>query len=85
MDDYTVANAKAMLTIKYGKTAIKIDTKRLLTSGEVALAQLIFKNSIDYTKVYIRRGGLGGDTRCLKKCDDTIWRNTLTRRELRKS
>ncbi|TNL58986.1 zinc protease [Acinetobacter bereziniae] len=60
MDDYTVANAKAMLTIKYGKTAIKIDTKRLLTSGEVALAQLIFKNSIDYTKVYIRRGGLGG-------------------------
>lgn len=60
MENNSVANAKAMLSIKYGKTAIKIDTKRLLTSGEIALAQLIFGNSIDYSKIFIRRGGLGG-------------------------
>ncbi len=35
-----------------------VDTKRKLTSGEVKMCQLVFKNSIDYSKVYLHAGGL---------------------------
>jgi len=38
--------------------AIKIGTKRKLTSGEIAMSQLVFKDSIDYSKVWIHLGGL---------------------------
>ena len=60
----TVANAEAMLKIKYGKEpptkVVRLETKRYLTTGEIALAKVIFKNSIDYSKVLIKRGGLLG-------------------------
>ena len=42
----------------YGATVIKIGTKRQLTSGEIRMSQLVFKNSIDYSKVWIHVGGL---------------------------
>lgn len=42
----------------YGATIIKIGTKRKLTSGEILMSQLVFKNSIDYSKVWIHVGGL---------------------------
>lgn len=38
--------------------AIKIGTKRKLTAGEIAMSQLVFKDSIDYSKVWIHAGGL---------------------------
>lgn len=38
--------------------AVKIGTKRKLTSGEIAMSQLVFKDSIDYSKVWIHLGGL---------------------------
>lgn len=41
-------------------TVIKIDNERYLTSGEIAMAKLIFKDSIDYYKVKIIRGGILG-------------------------
>ena len=31
--------------------AIKIRTKRKLTSGEIAMSQLVFKDSIDYSNI----------------------------------
>lgn len=42
----------------YGATVIKIGAKRQLTSGEIRMSQLVFKNSIDYSKVWIHVGGL---------------------------
>lgn len=41
-------------------TVIKVDNERYLTSGEIALAKLIYKDSIDYGKVRIINGGLLG-------------------------
>lgn len=41
-------------------TVIKVDSDRYLTSGEISLAKLIYKNSIDYEKVRIINGGLLG-------------------------
>lgn len=39
-------------------TIIKVGSKRLLTSGEIAMSRLIFKDAIDYSKVWIHLGGL---------------------------
>lgn len=39
-------------------TIIKVGSKRLLTSGEIAMSRLIFKDAIDYSKVWIPLGGL---------------------------
>lgn len=39
-------------------TIIQIEVKRKLTSGEIQLAELIYKDSIPYEKVWIIRGGL---------------------------
>ncbi|WP_286405767.1 hypothetical protein [Acinetobacter johnsonii] len=39
-------------------TIIKVGSKRLLTSGEIAMSRLIFKDTIDYSKVWIHLGGL---------------------------
>lgn len=57
-----VANAKAKLTkLKNNQphptTEIKIETKRKLTSGEIKMCQLVFKDAIDYSKVWIHIGG----------------------------
>lgn len=41
-------------------TEIKVDTERYLTKGEIEMAKLIFKDSIDYSKVKIIREGFGG-------------------------
>lgn len=41
-------------------TVIKVDSDRYLTSGEIAMAKLVFKNSIDYSKVKIINGGFLG-------------------------
>lgn len=38
-------------------TEIKIETKRKLTSGEIKMCQLIFKDAIDYSRVWIHIGG----------------------------
>ena len=43
-------------------TPLQVDVERLLTSGEIAMCQQIFKNAIDYSKVRIVRGGLLGLT-----------------------
>lgn len=32
-----------------------VDGKRRLTTGEISLSQLLFKNSIDYSKVWVHR------------------------------
>lgn len=55
--------------------AIKIGTKRKLTSGEIAMSQLVFKDSIDYSKVWIHLGGLIHKN---WQCDDACWRNIFT-------
>ncbi|HAV16765.1 MAG TPA: zinc protease [Acinetobacter nosocomialis] len=57
-----VANAKTKLTkLKNNQphptTEIKIETKRKLTSGEIKMCQLVFKDAIDYSKVWIHIGG----------------------------
>lgn len=39
---------------------VDVDIKRNLTAGEIALAKLMFKDAIDYSKVKIVRGGLKG-------------------------
>ena len=36
---------------------IKIGLKRKLTSGEITMSKLIFKDAIDYSKVWVRIGG----------------------------
>lgn len=41
-------------------TVIKVDNERYLTSGEIALAKLIYKDSINYGKVRIINGGFLG-------------------------
>lgn len=41
-------------------TVIKVDNERYLTSGEIEMAKLIFKNSIKYSIVKIKCGGLFG-------------------------
>ena len=43
---------------KQAATIIKVGSKRLLTSGEIAMSRLIFKDAIDYSKVWIHLGGL---------------------------
>ena len=57
-----VANATAKLSrLKNNQppptTEIKIETKRKLTSGEIKMCQLIFKDAIDYSRVWIHIGG----------------------------
>lgn len=60
----TVSEVEAMLKIKYGidppTKVVRLETKRYLTAGEIALSKLIFNNSINYSKVLIKRGGLLG-------------------------
>lgn len=41
-------------------TVIKVDNERYLTSGEIAMAKLVFKDSINYSKVKIINGGFLG-------------------------
>lgn len=41
-------------------TPLQVDVERLLTSGEIAMCQQVFKNAIDYSKVRIVRGGILG-------------------------
>ena len=36
---------------------LKIGVRRKLTAGEIQMCQLVFKNSIDYSKVLINIGG----------------------------
>ena len=43
-------------------TPLQVDVERLLTSGEIAMCQQVFKNAIDYSKVRIVRVGLLGLT-----------------------
>ncbi|WP_151743145.1 zinc protease, partial [Acinetobacter sp. TUM15113] len=38
-------------------TEIKIETERKLTSGEIKMCQLVFKDAVDYSKVWIHIGG----------------------------
>ncbi|MFW1949361.1 zinc protease [Acinetobacter bereziniae] len=61
-ENNVIKNTKAVLEIKYGikpaTTVVHVDTKRPLTSGEIKMCQAIFRNSIDYSKVYIQVGGL---------------------------
>ncbi|ERS01182.1 zinc protease [Acinetobacter sp. COS3] len=57
-----VANATAKLSkLKNNQspptTEIKIETKRKLTSGEIKMCQLVFKDAIDYSKVWLHIGG----------------------------
>lgn len=58
-----IKNAKAMLELKIGKkpasTVVYVKTRRVLTSGEIKMCQLVFKNSIDYSMVLLHRGILG--------------------------
>ena len=44
--------------MKKKASVIKIATKRQLTPGEIAMSRLIFKDSIDYSKVWIHLGGI---------------------------
>jgi len=44
--------------MKKNATVIKLNTKRKMTSGEIEMSKLIFKDSIDYSKVWIHLGGL---------------------------
>lgn len=44
--------------MKKKASVIKIATKRQLTPGEIAMSRLIFKDSIDYSKVWVHLGGL---------------------------
>lgn len=44
--------------MKKKASVIKIATKRQLTPGEIAMSRLIFKDAIDYSKVWIHLGGL---------------------------
>jgi hypothetical protein len=59
---FTIAKTHATLTPKSDTAPhdVHIESKRSLTSGEIALAKLIYKDSIDYSKVKIIRGGLLG-------------------------
>lgn len=58
----TIAKVHSKLTPKSDTAphVVHIESKRSLTSGEAALAKLIYKDSIDYSKVKIIRGGLLG-------------------------
>lgn len=44
--------------VKKHPTTVRVDIRRKLKAGEIAMAQLIFKDSIDYSSVEIIRGGL---------------------------
>lgn len=59
-----VVSDKSKLTPKQGSDyeikKIKVNSQRSLTINEVNMAKEVFKNSIDYTKVKIIRGGLLG-------------------------
>lgn len=44
--------------MKNKASVIKVATKRQLTSGEIAMSRLIFKDAIDYSKVWIHLGGI---------------------------
>lgn len=60
----TVVSLKVKLKskdwVEKNATVLNIALRRKLTSGEITLAKIIFKNSIDYTKVEIIKGGLLG-------------------------
>lgn len=44
--------------VKKHPTTVRVDRRRKLTAGEIAMAQPIFKDSINYSSVEIIRGGL---------------------------
>lgn len=44
--------------MKAKASVIKLGTKRKLTPGEIAMSRLIFKDAIDYSKVWIHIGGM---------------------------
>ena len=44
--------------MKAKASVIKVETKRKLTSGEVAMSRLVFKDAVDYSKVWIHIGGI---------------------------
>lgn len=58
----TVVSLKAFFkkedAVKAQPTKVKVRTQRYLTEGEIELARPIFKDSINYDKVKIIRGGL---------------------------
>lgn len=58
----TVVSFKAFFkkedAVKAQPTKVKVSTQRHLTEGEIELARPIFKDSINYDKVKIIRGGL---------------------------
>ncbi|MFU8927170.1 zinc protease [Acinetobacter puyangensis] len=49
--------AKKRTEAEKNPTEVKVDVDRYLTSGEITMAKLVFKDSIDYTKVKIIRSG----------------------------
>lgn len=44
--------------MKAKAAVVKVTTKRKLTAGEIAMCRLVFKDAIDYSKVWIHIGGL---------------------------
>ncbi|MCH7337147.1 zinc protease [Acinetobacter sp. NIPH 2699] len=52
------ARLKSKDSVEQNPTTVPVNTRRKLTSGEINLAKIMFKESIDYTKVEIIRGGL---------------------------
>ncbi|MCU4389004.1 zinc protease [Acinetobacter haemolyticus] len=52
------AKLKSKDSVEQNPTTVPVNTRRKLTSGEINLAKIMFKESIDYTKVEIIRGGL---------------------------
>lgn len=44
--------------MKAKASVIKLTTKRQLTPGEIAMSRLVFKDAIDYSKVWIHIGGM---------------------------
>ncbi|EXR34765.1 MULTISPECIES: hypothetical protein [Acinetobacter] len=44
--------------MKAKASVIKLNTKRQLTPGEIAMSRLVFKDAIDYSKVWIHIGGM---------------------------
>ncbi|EMR5776500.1 putative zinc protease [Acinetobacter baumannii 1062314] len=58
----TVVSLRARLQgkdfVEKNPTTVTVNTRRKLTGGEIALAKIMFKDAIDYSKVEIIRGGL---------------------------
>ncbi|SPL71443.1 zinc protease [Acinetobacter stercoris] len=42
-------------------TELRVETRRKLTLGEIIMCQLVFKDSIDYSKVWVKLGIIIGD------------------------